>query len=120
VPFGRVLVVAVGVAVLAVGVSQVVKGLRHSFTDDLEGAADRRAIGLGTAGYCAKGVALALIAFLFGWAAWSYDPKKAGGMDAALAALRAQPYGPVLLCVLAAGLGAFGLYCFYWARHAKY
>ena len=38
VPFGRVLVVLVGVAVLAVGVSQIVKGIRRKFvTRDLAG-----------------------------------------------------------------------------------
>ena len=38
VPFGRVLVVAVGIAILAVGISQIVKGVRRKFvTDDLDG-----------------------------------------------------------------------------------
>ena len=52
---------------------------------------------LGTAGYCAKGVALAIIGGLFGYAAITYDPKKAGGLDAALSTVRDQPFGTVLL-----------------------
>jgi hypothetical protein len=67
-----------------------------------------------------KGVALGIIGLLFGWAALTHDPKKAGGMDAALSAVRGQPFGAVLLFVMALGLAAFGLYCFVWARNAKY
>jgi hypothetical protein len=119
-PFGRILVAAVGVAVLSVGIAEIVKGVRRKFTDDLSGPVGEGALRLGTFGYCAKGVALAIIGLLFGWAAWAYDPEKAGGMDAALATLRAQPFGVVLLSVMALGIASFGLYCFYWARHAKY
>ncbi len=61
-----------------------------------------------------------MIGLLFVWAAWSYDPKKAGGMDAALSTLRSQPFGPALLTVVALGIAAFGVYCLYWARNAKY
>jgi hypothetical protein len=120
VPFGRVLVVAVGVAVLAVGISQIVKGVKQNFVeDDLAGGVGRGVIILGTVGWVAKGVALGLIGLLFGWAALKHDPKKAGGMDAALGTLRDQPFGPVLLLIMTAGFVAFGLYCFAWAKNAK-
>jgi hypothetical protein len=120
VPFGRILVAIVGLVVVAVGISQIVKGVKRKFTDDLDGAVGEPALKLGTVGYCAKGVALGIIGLLFGWAALTYDPKKAGGMDAALSAVRGQPFGAVLLFVMALGLAAFGLYCFVWARNAKY
>ena len=119
-PFGRVLVGAVGVAVIAVGVSQIVKGVKQNFTEDLDQAVRQWVRRLGTAGYCAKGVALAIIGGLFGYAAISYDPQKAGGLDAALATIRDQPFGTVLLVVMALGIAAFGVYCFVWARHARY
>lgn len=120
VPFGRILVAIVGLVVVSVGISQIVKGVKRKFTDDLDGAVGDAALKLGTVGYCAKGVALGIIGLLFGWAALAYDPKKAGGMDAALSAVRGQPFGAVLLFVMALGLAAFGLYCFVWARNAKY
>jgi hypothetical protein len=120
VPFGRVLVVAVGVVVLAVGVSQIVKGVRQKFvTNDLAGGVAGWVVKLGTAGWVAKGIALSLIGVLFGWAAVKHDPKKAGGMDAALSTLRDQPFGTVLLLAMALGFAAFGVYCFVWARNAK-
>ena len=59
VPFGRALVVGVGVAVLAVGISQIVKGVRRKFVkDDLAGGVRRWVVMLGTVGWIAKGVAL--------------------------------------------------------------
>lgn len=120
VPFGRVLVVAVGLIVLAVGVSQIVKGVRQKFvTRDLAGGVSRSVVVLGTLGWIAKGVALSLVGVLFGWAAAKHDPKKAGGMDAALSTLRDQPFGPVLLLAMAAGFAAFGIYCLAWARNAR-
>lgn len=119
VPFGRVLVGAVGVAVIAVGIAQIVKGVKQNFVEDLT-SADRMSRRLGTVGYCAKGVALSIVGLLFGWAAITYDPKKAGGMDAALSTIRDQPAGPVLLVVMAAGIACFAVYCFVWARQARY
>ena len=119
VPLGRVLVVAVAAAILAVGISQVVRGVKHKFTEDLRGDRTRPTLLLGTAGYVAKGVALGVVAGLFGWAAVTYEPKKAGGLDAALHTVGSQPLGSVLLTVLAAGFAAFGLYCFVWARNAR-
>ena len=119
-PFGQVLVGAVGVAVIAVGISQIVKGVRQSFTEDLDHAVSQNVRRVGTAGYCAKGVALGIIGGLFGYAALSYDPEKAGGLDAALATIRDQPFGTALLIIMAVGIACFGVYCFIWARFARY
>lgn len=120
VPFGRVLVIMVGLVVVAVGVSQIVKGIRKKFvSDDLAGGVGRGVVTLGRIGWTAKGVALALIGLLFVWAAIKHDPKKAGGMDSALAALRDQPFGAVLLLAMALGFAAFAVYCFFWSRNAK-
>jgi hypothetical protein len=119
-PFGRVLVAAIGVAVIAVGVAQIVKGVKQNFTEDLDHSVSRAVRRLGTVGYCAKGVALGIIGGLFGYAALTYDPKKAGGLDAALATIRDQPFGTVLLVIMAVGIACFGVYCFFWARFARY
>jgi hypothetical protein len=119
VPLGRVLVVVVAAAILAVGVAQVVRGVRQKFTEDLSGDRTRTTLALGTAGFVAKGVALAVVAGLFAYAAITYEPKKAGGLDAALHTVGSQPLGSVLLSVLALGFAAFGLYCFVWSRNAR-
>ena len=119
VPLGRALVVVVAVAVLAVAVSQVVRGVRQKFTEDLSGDRTRAVRVLGTTGYVAKGVALAVVGGLFGWAALSYDPDKAGGLDEALRTVGSQPAGSVLLSALAIGFAAFGVFCVVWARNPR-
>jgi len=120
VPFGQVLVAAVGGAVIGVGIAQIVKGVKQNFTEDLDRGAPSSVRRLGTVGYCAKGIALGIIGGLFVWAAITYDPDKAGGMDAALSTIRDQPFGSVLLAIMALGLACFGVYCFFWARMARY
>jgi len=118
-PFGRVLVGLVAAAVLAVAVTQVVRGVRQKFTEDLSGDRTRAVRVLGTVGYVAKGVALAVVGGLFAWAALSYDADKAGGLDEALEGVRSQPAGAVLLTALALGFAAFGVFCLVWARNPK-
>ena len=43
-------------------------------------------------------------------AALRYDPQQAGGIDQSLATLGAQPFGRVMLGVVALGLAAYGAY----------
>ena len=119
-PFGQILVAAVGAAVIGVGISQIVKGIRQTFVEDLDRNVSQGVRRLGTVGYICKGTALVIVGALFGWAAFTYDPEKAGGMDAALATIKDQPAGTVLLVAMAAGIACFGAYCFAWARFARY
>ena len=78
-PFGQLLVGLVGAGVLAIGIAQIVKGVRQTFVDDLILGVSRGILRLGSAGYICKGIALAMIGGLFGWAALTHDPDKAGG-----------------------------------------
>jgi hypothetical protein len=119
-PFGQALVMGLGAIVIGVGISQIVKGLKQNFTEDLDTGAPPLVRRIGTFGYCAKGVALGVIGALFIWAGVSYDPDKAGGMDAALSTVRDQPFGTVLLVIMAVGIAAFAVYCFFWAKHARF
>jgi hypothetical protein len=117
--FGRVLVVIVGLVIIGVGVRQIHKAVTKKFTEDLVGGVSDKTILLGRIGYAAKGVAFAVVGVLFGWAAISYEPDKAGGLDSALRTIKEQPFGSILLTVLALGIAAFGAYCFAWSRNAK-
>ncbi|TDW15115.1 DUF1206 domain-containing protein [Kribbella kalugense] len=116
---GRVLVVVIGLAIIAIGVREIHKAVTKKFTEDLVGGVSETTILLGRIGYAAKGVALIVVGGLFGWAAIAYDPKKAGGLDTALRTVKEQPFGSVLLTVLALGFAAFGLYAFSWSRNAR-
>lgn len=63
---------------------------------------------------------LAVVAVLFVVAAVRHDLRRAGGLDMALATLRSQDLGQLLLALVAAGLACFGLYCFVWAPRARH
>jgi hypothetical protein len=52
-------------------------------------------------------------------AAKRYDPAQPTGLDAGLQVVADEWYGPALLVVLALGLVAFGVYCFFDARSRK-
>lgn len=119
VPAGAVLVGLVGVVVAIFGVTQVVRGIRRTFLEDLDGGVSKGQQTVGVAGFAAKGAAFIVMGGLFALAAFTTDPEKAGGMDDALRTLREQPFGPYLLTVMAAGIACFGLYCFVWSKHAK-
>ncbi len=116
---GRVLVVAIGIGIVAVGCYHVYKAITKKFTEDLVGGVSDTTVLLGQIGYGAKGVAYVVVGVLFGWAAIDYDPQKAGGLDTALRTIKGQPFGSVLLTVLAIGIAAFGGYCFVWSRNAR-
>jgi hypothetical protein len=118
-PGGRALVVLVGVGVIAVGAYHVHKGWTKKFLQDLEDHPGTWATRAGRFGYVAKGVALAIVGFLFCAAGFHKQAKEASGLDGALRSLRDEPFGSGLLVVMALGFASYGLYSFARARHAK-
>lgn len=123
-PFGQILVAVAAVVVFCVGIAQLRKGLKKKFLEDLDlgdlpNGTQQWVRRLGVFGYAAKGVVLCIIGVLLGFAAFWENPKEAGGLDAALRTLAAQPFGIVALVVVAIGLAAFGVYCFGAARAHK-
>jgi hypothetical protein len=120
-PAGRFLVGLVALIVIGFGVAAVVSGVRRSFMKDLDttelpAGSQKWVRRIGTIGYLAKGVAVGIVGILLGIAALQSNPGQAGGLDAALRTLAAQPFGPYLLIAVAIGVAAFGIYCFAAAR----
>jgi hypothetical protein len=113
-PFGLWLVALIGLGVMAGGVAFLVKAATGKVTDRLKLGPEqcRWAKPVGQFGYAARGVAFLIIGGFFLAAAWHQASSEVKGLAGAFAALRAQPYGWVLLAVVAAGhfaFGAFGL-----------
>lgn len=119
-PFGQALVALIGLAVIGYGISQIVRAVRKSFNDDLDTTLSGTPERLAQAGFVCKGLAIGIVGVLFLWAALDADASKAGGLDQALEVVLQQPFGTWLLIALAVGIGAYGLYCFFWARHARH
>jgi hypothetical protein len=120
-PAGRFLVGVAALVIIGVGVYHVRKGITKHFLKEIDTAqatpGQRRAIErFGQVGYPAKGVALALVGGLLGWAAITFDPSKASGLDGALRTLLDAPFGKALLTVVALGIAAFGVYVLFRAR----
>jgi hypothetical protein len=121
-PGGVALLVVIGVGVLAIAAYFVGKGARKKFTADISvpsGAAGRAIVVLGVVGYIAKGVALGVVGVLIVVAAVTLDPSKSSGLDGALKALVALPYGTVILGAISIGLIGYGGYCFARAWRAR-
>ncbi len=121
-PGGVFLLIVVGLGVLAIGVVFVVRGVRQSFTKHIRvpgGSAGKAVVALGVVGYVAKGIAVGVVGILFIVAAATADPSQATGLDGALRAMLALPFGGVILVTVGIGVIAYGLYCFARARLAK-
>ncbi len=123
-PAGRWLVALVGLVVIGVGVYLVHKGVSKRFLEEVDlGSAPpqttRLVTRLGQVGFPAKGVALGVVGGLLVYAALTFDPARATGLDGALRTILSAPFGRVLLTLVAVGIAAFGAYCFVRARHPE-
>jgi hypothetical protein len=121
---GRWLIGIAGIVVIGVGVGLAVNGLTKKFEERLNVGQMRPSVRrtvrrLGMAGYTAKGVAYAIVGILLVSAAVTYDPDKATGLDGAHKSLTGHGWGVWLLVLIALGIAAFGVYCFFQARYRK-
>jgi hypothetical protein len=122
IPGGAVLVGVVAVAVIAVGLYTLVRGITGGFMKDIDlpAAPDRwepLIEVIGRVGYVAKGIAFALVGVLLWQAAASADVSTATGLQGALTAIAGVTAGPWLLTAVAVGFGAFGVYALARARY---
>jgi uncharacterized protein DUF1206 len=123
-PAGRFLVGLAALVVIGVGIYHVHKGVTKHFMKEIDTAqatAGQQQVieRLGLVGYPLKGVALGLVGGLLGWAAITFDPAKASGLDGAMRTLLDAPFGKVLLTVVALGIAAFGVFCLFRARYPE-
>jgi hypothetical protein len=123
-PGGRVLVVAAGLLIIGVGIAGVVKGVKRSFTEEINTssmspAARTGVLRLGQVGYIAKGLALTVVGGLLTYATVTFDRQQAQGLDGALQTILAQPFGRFLLTTVALGFVAFGLFVILQSRYRR-
>ena len=123
-PFGTWMVVGVGLIVIGSGIGQFYYAYKREFRQDLrlnQVSGDHRKWieRMGEWGYAARGVVFTLIGLLLVEAALTFNPQKAQGLDGALLKLGQQPYGTVLLGIVALGLVCFGVFSIISAQLAK-
>lgn len=118
-PFGQWLVALVGVAVIGAGIAHCVKAWRAGFEAHFRMTPDERRFirPISRFGLTARGVVFLIIGSFFLVAAVQQDPSEARGLSGALRALQEQPYGWLLLAVVALGLVSFGAYSLIESRY---
>ena len=123
-PFGPWLVGGVGIAIAAYALYQFWRAANKDLRKRLHLAeagpgAAAGVLRLARFGIAARGVVFLLIGWFLVQAAWRTDPSKAGGIGDSLATLARQPYGPILLGVVALGLMAYGVWQLANARYRE-
>lgn len=122
-PFGVALVVIVGLIVLGVAGYLYYRAYSANFQKRLNlaelGTYKKWAIYAGRIGYAALGVVFTIIGIFLIVAAFQHNASKAVGLDGALGDLSNQPFGHLLLGIVALGLVAYGIYSFVEARYRR-
>jgi hypothetical protein len=123
-PGGTWIVGIAGLAFIGVALYQGYRGVTKDFLEDAKteqmSRATRTWVGwIGMVGYLARMVVFGLVGVFLVKAAVDFDPKQAVGLDGALSKLLEQPYGAVLLGVVAAGVIAFAVYSWSDARYRR-
>ncbi|WP_332654648.1 DUF1206 domain-containing protein [Brevundimonas sp.] len=120
-PFGNWLLAGVGLMILGIGVSNVVKAWREDFTEYLACSPRtcRRVAPLARAGHIARGLAYLPLAILVILAGLRSSARDVTSFGSALEAVERQPGGPWILMATALGFVAFGAFSFIEARFRR-
>ena len=122
VPGGVFLIGLVGLIIVGVGIYQAYQAFTTDFMEELQqgrmSPTERVWVKrIGVAGHAARAVVYTMIGIFVVRAAVQFDPQEAKGLDAALQELASQPFGTLLLTLVALGLLLFGVYAIVRARY---
>ncbi len=123
-PFGSFLVIVAALVVAGVAAWQFQQAYtahfqKHLGSGGMSAQARTWVVNVGRAGLGARGVVFAIMAVFLVVAAVTHDQRKAKGLGGALQELAVQPYGQILLGLVAIGLVAYGLYSLAEARYRR-
>ena len=123
-PFGRALVIALGLGVLGYAAYQVYRAFSDKATKHLDlyeaGPAQAKwIVRFGRFGIAARAVVFAMIGVLIARAGLHANSGEAGGIAQSLQALGAADYGRLVLGAVAFGLIAYGVYQLATARYRR-
>jgi hypothetical protein len=123
-PAGGFITIILGIIAIGIGIGQFIEAYRATFAQDLKAGEMTRserqfAIGLGRFGMAARGVTFLVIGFFLIQAGTHRNPADVKGFGGAFLFLLAQPYGHLLVGVIALGFIALGLHSLACARWIK-
>jgi uncharacterized protein DUF1206 len=120
-PAGRWIVLLVGLGLIAIGIGIAVSALRTKFekklnTHQMSPRVRKAVTTVGVIGKSTRALVYAAAGAFIAYAAITFDPGKAKGVDGTLRQFAHTPAGPWLLALVALGLITFGAYSFCEAR----
>jgi hypothetical protein len=121
-PAGIFLVVLIGLITLGLTGYMFYRAYSANFKkklalQEMRGQIRKWGIYLGRFGYGAMGAVFCIVGLFLIIAAVQHNPNDAKGLDSALQVLLHQPFGPILLAIVALGLFSYGVYSFVEARY---
>ena len=124
-PFGRWLVGIGGAIIVGIGFYRIYRAYKVKFRkklnlSELNIKQEKWLVNISRFGIAARGVVFIMIGFFVLQAAKNYNPQNVKGLDGALLTLAQQPYGKVLLALMALGLIAYAIYLFLQARYRRF
>ena len=123
-PFGQILVGLIGLGIVGFALFQFYEAFTTKFrkklkTSEMSESLEKIVVRIAQIGLSARGVVFLLIGIFLTKAAIEFEPETAEGIRGALQTLGDQPYGWILLSVVAVGLMIYGLYMFIFAKYRK-
>ncbi len=123
-PAGIFLVVLIGLIVLGLAGYMFYRAYSANFKkklalQEMRGQVRKWGVYVGRFGYAAMGVVFCIVGLFLIIAAVQHNPNDAKGLDSALQVLLQQPFGTILLAVVALGLFAYGVYSFVEVRYRR-
>ena len=124
-PFGRWLVGIGGALIIGIGFYRIYQAYKIKFRkklnmSELSAKQKKWLVNISRFGIAARGVVFVMIGFFVLQAAKNYDPQKVKGLDGALQTLAQQPYGKILLGLMALGLIGYAVYLWLQARYRNF
>ncbi|MBE9043222.1 DUF1206 domain-containing protein [Pleurocapsales cyanobacterium LEGE 10410] len=123
-PFGRWLVGIGGALIIGIGFYRIYRAYKTKFRkklnlSELSSEQENWLVNISRVGIAARGVVFIMLGFFVLQAAKNYNPQEVKGLDGALLTLTQQPYGKVLLSLMALGLIAYAVYLCLQARYRQ-
>ena len=123
-PFGRWLVGLVAACTVAYGFYCVYRGIKIKFRKKLKLAEMSQteqtwAVRIGRFGLICKGIVSTIVGYFFAQAARSADASEAKSTAGALQTIQQQPFGAVLMGIVAFGMLAYGIHLMVQARYRR-